>query len=115
LQTILLIAALFNIDLAVFWVPSEENMVADAASRHDFKKLANLGFQDEIKTLQHGPRTISSTRISTLRQKLHIYFTTRSPQRLDGVTNLFGSHINPIVGSKGTGHFQHQPNRSPTR
>jgi len=51
LQTILLIAALFDIELAVFWVPSEENIVADAASRHDFKKLANLGFQDQVDSL----------------------------------------------------------------
>ena len=51
LQTILLIATLFNIDLIVFWIPSGENIVVDAASQHDFKKLADLGFQDHIPSL----------------------------------------------------------------
>ena len=35
LQRILLIAAVFDIELLAFWIPSEENRVADAASRHD--------------------------------------------------------------------------------
>jgi len=35
LQTILLIAALFDIELVAFWIPSQANAVADAASRHD--------------------------------------------------------------------------------
>lgn len=51
LQTILLITTLFDIDLIVFWIPSGENIVADTASRHDFKKLADLGFQDHISSL----------------------------------------------------------------
>ena len=45
LQTILLIAAVFDIEILIFWIPSEENIIADAASRHDYEKLANLGFQ----------------------------------------------------------------------
>jgi hypothetical protein len=102
LQTILLIAALFDIDLTVFWVPSEENIVADAASRHDFKKLANLGFQDQIDTLRHGPHTIFSTRMSTLRRKLHSCFITRSPQQLDGITSLFDNPTKPIVRTMDT-------------
>jgi len=32
LQSILLIAAVFDITLFAFWIPSEENIVADAAS-----------------------------------------------------------------------------------
>jgi hypothetical protein len=44
LQTILLIAAVFNIKNLEFWIPSEEKIVADAASRHDYKKLAGPWF-----------------------------------------------------------------------
>ena len=73
LQTILLIAAVFNIDLSAFWVPSGENIVADSASRHDFKKLADLGFQ--VSSLR--VRT-PATRTSTLRQKLYSFLTSRS-------------------------------------
>ena len=43
LQRILLKAGVFNIQILAFWVPSEEN--TDAASRYDYKKLANLGLQ----------------------------------------------------------------------
>ena len=115
LQTILLIAALFDIELAVFWVPSEENIVADAASRHDFKKLANLGFQDQVDSLRHGTlNSISSTRMSTLRHKLHSYFTTRSPQQLEGVTSLFGSPTNPTANTTDTQHSQRQLSLSRT-
>ena len=45
LQTILLIAALHDINLFALWIPSEENIVADAASRHDYEKLFNLSLQ----------------------------------------------------------------------
>jgi hypothetical protein len=42
LQTILLIAVVFDIEIMAFWVPSEENIVADAASRHDLKNYASV-------------------------------------------------------------------------
>ena len=41
LQTILLLSALFDIELGAFWVPSEENIIVDATSRHQFDKLAS--------------------------------------------------------------------------
>ena len=44
-QQIFLIAAVYDIQILPFWIPSEENIVADAASRYDYKKLANLGLQ----------------------------------------------------------------------
>jgi hypothetical protein len=72
LQTILLIAAVFDIQLSAFWVPSGENIVADSASRHDYKKLADLGFQ--VSSLR--VRT-PATKISTLRQKLYSFLTSR--------------------------------------
>ena len=45
LQWIFLIVAIFDIQILPFWISSEENMVADAAFRFNYKKLANLGFQ----------------------------------------------------------------------
>ena len=68
LQRIFLIAAVYDIQILPFWIPSEVNIVADAASRYDYKKLANLGLQ-----VSHNlPRP------SQLRQKLHSFFTTPS-------------------------------------
>jgi hypothetical protein len=72
LQRIFLIAAVYDIHILPFWIPSEENMVADAASRFDYEKLANLGFQ-----VSHDlPRP------SLLRQKLNSFFTTPSLRTL---------------------------------
>jgi Reverse transcriptase (RNA-dependent DNA polymerase) len=78
LQTIFLIAAVFDISLLAFWIPSEENKVADAASRHEYSKLANLGLQ-----VSHRQPSVKP---STLRRKLSTFFTTRSPLPLDGAT-----------------------------
>jgi hypothetical protein len=55
----------YDIQILQFWIPSEENIVADAASRYDSKKLANLGLQ----VCHNLPR---------LRQKLHSFFTSPS-------------------------------------
>jgi len=71
LQSILLIAAVFDIDLMAFWIPSEENIVADAVSHFDFKKLAELGFQMSSPD-HHNPSMLS------LHQKLYSFFTTQS-------------------------------------
>src|SRR5437773_7701500 len=68
LQSILLIAAVFDIDLMAFWIPSEENIVADAVSHFDFKKLAELGFQ--MSSPDHPNPSMSS-----LHQKLRSFFT----------------------------------------
>ena len=99
LQTILLLAALFDIELIVFWIPSEENIVADAASRHQFDKLANLGFQDQIASLR---RKNPATKISALRQKLHSYFTTQSRPPPDAITTRQDNHTNPCAPSINT-------------
>src|SRR5437762_9164718 len=71
LQSILLIAAVFDIDLMAFWIPSEENIIADAVSHFDFKKLAELGFQ--MSSPDHRNPSMSS-----LHQKLRSFFTTQS-------------------------------------
>jgi hypothetical protein len=86
LQSILLIAAVFDIALFAFWIPSEENIVAVHASRHDYAKLTDLGLQ----VSQRKP----SIKISTLRQKPNIFFTTPSPLQPFGATILQG---NPTI------------------
>lgn len=45
LQHIFLITAVCDIQIFAFWIPSEENMVADAASLYNYAKLANMGLQ----------------------------------------------------------------------
>ena len=55
-QRILLISAVYDIHIMPFWVPSEENMVADAASRFDCSRIADLGLQ---VVAQHFPRPLA--------------------------------------------------------
>ena len=78
LQRIFLVAAVSDIQIAPFWVPSEENMVADAASRYDYKRLANLGLQ-----ISRLPTP------ADLRRKLHSFFTTPSRKALGRTTTKF--------------------------
>ena len=91
LRTILLIAAVFNIEISSFWIPTEKNIVADAASRHDFVKLANLGFKDQMLAFWHGPSP--AIKLSKLRQQLSDFFTLRLPQQHDEITNLFAGSM----------------------
>src|SRR5208282_3142497 len=89
LQRIFLIAAVYDIQILPFWIPSEENIVANAASRYDYKKLANLGLQ-----ISHNlPRP------SQLRQKLHSFFTIPSLRALGEDMIKSSERTNPSVDS----------------
>ena len=91
LQTILLIAAVFDIEVTIFWIPSEENIVADAASRHNFRKLANLGFQDQIRCLRCPP---TESRIATLRRKLYFFFEMPPHRQHNEGMTQYDNHTN---------------------
>jgi len=106
LQSILLIAAVFDIALLAFWIPSEENMVADAASRHDYARLTDLGLQ-----VSHRKPTI---KMSTLRQKLNTFFTTPSPLRPVAATTLQENPTNPSAEITTMSHSPHLSKRSRT-
>ena len=78
LQTLLLIAALFNITISAVWIRTASNSIADAVSRHDFKRLANLGHKDynhnNVRNSEpHAP-------VPILRQKLQSFCTNPSPK-----------------------------------
>src|SRR6266516_1107302 len=87
LQWIFLIAAVYDIQILPFWIPSEENMVADAASHYDYKKLANLGLQASHNLPQP----------SLLRQKLHSFFTTPSLRILNEDTAKSSELTSPSI------------------
>jgi len=86
LRTILLMAAVFNIEIKARWIPSEENVIADAASRHDFKKLTDLGFKDQVLKLRNKPTAAIKT--SSLRRQLNDYFNSRLPQPQEETMSL---------------------------
>jgi hypothetical protein len=104
LRTMLLIAAVFDIAVRSHWIPSEENVIADAASRHDFKRLANLGFKDQVLELRNGPSP--PPKASALRQKLRNYFNPHSPLRLAKTTHPSRRHMKHSVAENNTLHIQ---------
>ena len=97
LRAILLISAVFDINIKAHWVSTKENVIADAASRHDFKKLADLGFKDQVVTLRHRPS--APIRMSTLRQQLTNYFATHSLQPPTKLTPLYGDPTNRFAAA----------------
>jgi len=109
LQTLLLLTALLNIDIVAIWIPTTENAVADALSRHDFKRLANLGYKDYVV---HG--TTAKVRASTLRQKLFSYFEIASPLQHGKVTPKQSTITNTSQNQKATSHSPALSKPSPT-
>ena len=95
LRTLLLIAAVLDIEIKAHWIPTKENIVADAASRHDFRKLANLGFKDQVTALRNRPSPPIKT--SALRQQLSTFFNSRSRLPQERTTGLFRFPMKPSV------------------
>jgi ribonuclease HI len=60
LQTLFLLAAKRNIDVATVWVPSKANALADALSRFDRETVTNLLGQDAGSLLRRQPSSITS-------------------------------------------------------
>jgi hypothetical protein len=81
-QRLLLIAAVYDIQIVPFWVPSEEDMVADAASRYHHERLANLALQ-----VSNLPKP------ADLRRKLSSFFTTPLRQALNATTRKSSRNI----------------------
>jgi hypothetical protein len=96
LQRIFLLAAVFDIQIFPFWIPSSENMVADAASRFDYSKLANLGLQ----VSQDLPRP------AILRQKLRSLLNNPLPQAQDAITRKSSRITSLSAGDIATPHTQ---------
>jgi Reverse transcriptase (RNA-dependent DNA polymerase) len=67
LQTLFLLAAKGNIDVATVWVPSKANALADALSRFDNETVSNLLGQDADSLLRRQPSSITS-KLSRLMQ-----------------------------------------------
>jgi hypothetical protein len=78
LRTILLIAAVLDIEVKARWIPSEENAIADAASRHDFKKLTNLGFKAQMQEIRNKPS--KAIKMSDLRRQLNDFLNSHGHQ-----------------------------------
>lgn len=77
LGSLIILAAVFAIELRAHWIPSEENIVADDASRFDFEKLANLGVARAFYR-----RLTPVVKLSILLRHLTTFFIFPSPPPL---------------------------------
>jgi hypothetical protein len=68
LQTLFLLAARGNIEVSAVWVPSEANALADALSRFDKKKIANLVGEQLANSLLRRQNSAIMSKISRLMQ-----------------------------------------------
>jgi hypothetical protein len=93
LQRLFLIATVFDIQIVPFWVPSEENVVADAASRYDHERLANLGLQ--VSKLPWP---------SDLRRNLSTFFATPLRRALSATTRKSSRNTPPSAGDLDIAH-----------
>jgi hypothetical protein len=109
LQTLLLIAALFNITISAIWIPTASNSIADALSRHDFKRLANLGFQDydhhNIRNSEpQAPVTILRQKLRSLSNKV-----SQSPPEKDTTSLSPNTHYSqPPTATTSSPQLSHQ-------
>ena len=111
LRSILLLAAIFDIKIQSRWMPSEENIIADAASRHDFDKLANLGFQEEARALRN--HLTPPIKLASLRKQLMHFFNPHSPHPPPKPTPASAGHTSPSA-SVATYHTLQPSSVSPT-
>ena len=79
LQLILLTAALYDIEVSSQWLSSKDNWIADALSRFEIHKVADI-FPQFYRTgnSQFHPHRTSGKLMSALREKLQIFFGTDS-------------------------------------
>ena len=75
LQLILLTAALYDIEISCQWLSSKDNWIADALSRFEIEKIANIFPQFSLANNSYShPRRTSGKPMSELREKLGTYF-----------------------------------------
>jgi Reverse transcriptase (RNA-dependent DNA polymerase) len=67
LQSLLLLAAIHDIEVRATWIPTKENAIADALSRFDMNKLANLVGQQHTDSLQSRQPSRISHKTSLLK------------------------------------------------
>jgi len=92
LQALFLVAALDNIEIQATWLSSRDNWIADALSRFEFTKIANI-FPQLLEPFHHRRQT--GNPISALRARLQTFYGT--PLHLPLVHNI--KQVSPITGN----------------
>jgi hypothetical protein len=80
LQLLFLTAALYDIEVSSKWLSSKDNWIADALSRFELEKIADIfpQFQSVAQNNSHRPYRETGKPMSELREKLQTFFGTAS-------------------------------------
>jgi hypothetical protein len=105
LQLIFLAAALNDIELFSEWLSTKENWIADALSRFQIDKVANLFPQFQGLSSPHHRET--GKPISELRAKLQAYFGMDSLPVLETATRLPSTNSNSLPTAVVSNHSPH--------
>ena len=92
LQLLLLTAALYDIELSSRWLSSKDNWIADALSRFEIHKIADIFPQFQHNDSSVHPCRETEKPMSDLRVKLQTFFGTDSPPALAKSTELVKQH-----------------------
>jgi len=105
---ILLVAAIQDIELHAEWLPSEDNAIADALSRHQYERLTVL-----CKQLGICPTLLrNSTHLRGYRKKLHSSFGMDLHPQQENHTSRPSTAMRPSPHSnEPESHIQHQLKR----
>ena len=104
LQLILLAACLDDIEIIGEWISTQENWIADALSRFQLDKVANIFPQ--LVTGSSPPRRQSGAPMSTLRNRLQTSIVMDCLQELEPASTQQFSDINSSLKQKASFHFQ---------
>ena len=103
LQLLLLTAAIYDIEIASEWLSSEDNWIADALSRFEFDKIADM-FPQFQNTPSHRPYRETGKPMSELRAKLQNFFGMDSLLILAKSTEPAKQHMQDLQVVKGSSH-----------
>ena len=111
LQLLLLTAALYDIEIASEWLSSEDNWIADALSRFEFDKIADM-FPQFQNTPSHRPCRETGKPMSELRAKLQTFFGMDSLPTLAKSTEPAKQHMQDLQVTKVSSHSPSNLKRS---
>ena len=116
LQLLFLTAALHDTEIASNWLSSKDNWIADALSRFEFDKIADM-FPQFQSSHSHRPCRETGKPMSELRAKLRTFFGMDSLPALAESTEPAKQHMRDLQVARDSSHspsnLKHSLNSSP--
>src|SRR5579859_5462735 len=111
IQLLFLTAALYDTQIASEWLSSEDNWIADALSRFEFDKIADM-FPQFRNSPSHRPCRETGKPMSELRAKLRTFFGMGSLPTLAESTEWAKQHMQDSQVARDSSHSLSNSKRS---